>query len=53
MNAFTHPTGVAEVADRPAGVLGGEVVQVLGRARLGHLDDRAADLEIAEGWRGS
>jgi hypothetical protein len=41
--------GVAEVPDRPAGVLGGEGVQVLGRARLGHLDDRAPDLEVAEG----
>jgi hypothetical protein len=44
--------GVAEVADRPAGVGGGELVQVLGRARLGQLDDPAADLEVAVGLVG-
>src|SRR6266542_705775 len=39
---------VAEEADLPAGIPRGEIVQVLERARLGHLDDRSADLEIAE-----
>ena len=39
---------VAEVADRPAGVLRRQRVQVLEGARLGHLHDGAADLEVAE-----
>jgi hypothetical protein len=41
--------GVAEEADRPSGVLRGEAVEVLGRARLGHLDDHSADLEVPQG----